>query len=50
MPARLAAELLGRATPHRRNAARYAREADLRFSLVRVNEHVDDISLARRSG
>jgi putative ATP-binding cassette transporter len=29
-----------------RNAARYAREADLRFSLVRVNEHVDDISLA----
>jgi putative ATP-binding cassette transporter len=30
----------------RRNADRYAREADLRFSLVRVNEHVDDISLA----
>jgi len=30
-----------------RNAARYAREADLRFSLVRVNEHVDDISLAQ---
>ncbi|MGA2187929.1 MAG: ABC transporter ATP-binding protein/permease [Steroidobacteraceae bacterium] len=30
----------------RRNAERYAREADLRFSLVRVNEHVDDISLA----
>jgi putative ATP-binding cassette transporter len=29
-----------------RNADRYAREADLRFSLVRVNEHVDDISLA----
>jgi vitamin B12/bleomycin/antimicrobial peptide transport system ATP-binding/permease protein len=29
-----------------RNAERYAREADLRFSLVRVNEHVDDISLA----
>jgi vitamin B12/bleomycin/antimicrobial peptide transport system ATP-binding/permease protein len=29
-----------------RNAQRYAREADLRFSLVRVNEHVDDISLA----
>ncbi len=24
-----------------RNAERYAREADLRFSLVRVNEHVD---------
>jgi putative ATP-binding cassette transporter len=30
----------------RRNAERYAREAELRFSLVRVNEHVDDISLA----
>jgi putative ATP-binding cassette transporter len=29
-----------------RSADRYAREADLRFSLVRVNEHVDDISLA----
>ncbi|MGC1522299.1 MAG: ABC transporter ATP-binding protein/permease [Steroidobacteraceae bacterium] len=29
-----------------RNAERYAREADLRFSLVRVNEHVDDISMA----
>jgi putative ATP-binding cassette transporter len=29
-----------------RSAERYAREADLRFSLVRVNEHVDDISLA----
>src|SRR5271156_2525818 len=29
-----------------RNAQRYAREADLRFSLVRVNEHVDEISLA----
>jgi putative ATP-binding cassette transporter len=29
-----------------RNAERYAREADLRFSLVRVNEHIDDISLA----
>jgi len=29
-----------------RNAQRYGREADLRFSLVRVNEHVDDISLA----
>src|SRR5450631_4354550 len=25
-----------------RNADRYAREADLRFALVRVNEHVDD--------
>jgi len=30
-----------------RNADRYAREADLRFSLVRVNEHVDAIALAR---
>src|SRR5471030_1520016 len=29
-----------------RNAERYAREADLRFSLVRINEHVDGISLA----
>lgn len=29
-----------------RNAERYAREADLRISLVRVNEHVDGISLA----
>ncbi len=29
-----------------RNADRYAREADLRFSLVRVNEHVDAIALA----
>jgi putative ATP-binding cassette transporter len=29
-----------------RNADRYAREADLRFSLVRVNEHVDSITLA----
>jgi len=29
-----------------RNSERYAREADLRFALVRVNEHVDDISLA----
>ena len=27
------------------NAERYAREADLRFSLVRVNEHIDAISL-----
>jgi putative ATP-binding cassette transporter len=31
----------------RRNATRYAREADLRFELVRINEHVDDIALAR---
>ena len=30
--------------PH--NATRYAREADLRFTLVRVSEHVDSISLA----
>jgi putative ATP-binding cassette transporter len=30
-----------------RNAERYGREANLRFSLVRVNEHVDDISLAQ---
>jgi putative ATP-binding cassette transporter len=30
-----------------RNSDRYAREADLRFSLVRVNEHVDAIALAR---
>jgi len=29
-----------------RNAERYAHEADLRFSLVRVNEHLDGISLA----
>jgi vitamin B12/bleomycin/antimicrobial peptide transport system ATP-binding/permease protein len=29
-----------------RNALRYAREADLRFSLVRVNEHIDAITLA----
>jgi putative ATP-binding cassette transporter len=29
-----------------RNAERYAREADLRFSLVRVNEHIDSITLA----
>lgn len=28
------------------NAQRYAREAELRFSLVRVNEHVDEIALA----
>ncbi len=29
-----------------RNAERYAREAELRSSLVRVNEHIDAISLA----
>ena len=32
------------------NAERYAREADLRFALVRVNEHADgDRPLWRRS-
>jgi putative ATP-binding cassette transporter len=30
-----------------RNAERYAREAELRFSLVRVNENIDAIALAR---
>ena len=29
-----------------RNAERYAREGELRFSLVRINEHLDGISLA----
>jgi putative ATP-binding cassette transporter len=29
-----------------RNAQRYSHEADLRFSLVRVNEHIDAIALA----
>jgi putative ATP-binding cassette transporter len=29
-----------------RNADRYAREADLRFALVRISEHVDGIALA----
>jgi len=29
-----------------RNAERYAREADLRYTLVRINEHLDGISLA----
>ncbi|HTC50744.1 MAG TPA: ABC transporter ATP-binding protein/permease [Steroidobacteraceae bacterium] len=29
-----------------RNAFRYAREADFRVALVRVNEHLDDITLA----
>jgi vitamin B12/bleomycin/antimicrobial peptide transport system ATP-binding/permease protein len=29
-----------------RNADRYAREADMRFSLVRVNEHIDAIALS----
>jgi putative ATP-binding cassette transporter len=29
-----------------RNADRYAREADMRYSLVRVNEHIDAIALS----
>ena len=29
-----------------RNAERYSREADLRFAMVRVNEHLDGITLA----
>ncbi len=29
-----------------RNALRYAREADMRFSLVRINEHIDAIALS----
>jgi putative ATP-binding cassette transporter len=29
-----------------RNAQRYAREADMRYSLVRVNEHIDAIALS----
>ncbi len=29
-----------------RNAERYSAEADLRFSLVRVNEHIDEIALS----
>ena len=33
-----------------RNAERYAREADLRFSLVRVNEHIDAIALSGGEG
>jgi vitamin B12/bleomycin/antimicrobial peptide transport system ATP-binding/permease protein len=36
---------VGKSLIHR-NAERYAREADLRFSLVRVSEHLDGISLA----
>ena len=28
-----------------RNAERYAREADLRFSMMRVNEHIDAVAL-----
>jgi vitamin B12/bleomycin/antimicrobial peptide transport system ATP-binding/permease protein len=34
----------------RRNAERYASEAELRFSLVRINEHVDGIALAAGEG
>jgi vitamin B12/bleomycin/antimicrobial peptide transport system ATP-binding/permease protein len=34
----------------RRNADRYAREADLRFALVRISEHVDGIALAAGEG
>jgi putative ATP-binding cassette transporter len=30
-----------------RNADRYAREADLRFSMMRVNEHIDSVALFR---
>ncbi len=29
-----------------RNAVRYEREADLRFSMVRVNEHIDSVALS----
>ncbi|MBV8574281.1 MAG: ABC transporter ATP-binding protein/permease, partial [Acetobacteraceae bacterium] len=36
---------VGKSLIHR-NAERYAREADLRFALVRINEHLDGISLA----
>jgi putative ATP-binding cassette transporter len=32
------------------NSERYAREAELRFSLMRVNEHIDAISLAGGEG
>lgn len=34
----------------RRNADRYASEAELRFALVRVSEHVDGIALAAGEG
>jgi putative ATP-binding cassette transporter len=33
-----------------RNSERYAREADLRFTLVRVNEHIDAITLVAAEG
>jgi putative ATP-binding cassette transporter len=36
---------VGKSLIHR-NAERYAREADFRFALVRINEHLDGISLA----
>src|SRR5690606_21986597 len=32
------------------NSERYAREAELRFSLMRINEHIDAISLAGAEG
>ena len=41
----LVSYIVGRGLVHR-NADRYAREADLRSALVRVNEHVDGIALA----
>ncbi|TPP07264.1 ABC transporter ATP-binding protein/permease [Rhizobium glycinendophyticum] len=46
----LAASLLSRLVGHRLsnlNAERYAREADLRFSLMRANENLDAIAVAR---
>ena len=43
---RFAHQLLGWGSLISRNSERYAREADLRFSLVRINEHLDGISLA----
>jgi vitamin B12/bleomycin/antimicrobial peptide transport system ATP-binding/permease protein len=41
--------VVGRDLIHR-NAERYAREAELRFSLVRVSEHLDGIALAAGEG
>lgn len=46
----LAASLLSRLVGHRLsalNAERYAREADLRFSLMRANENLEAIAVAR---
>ena len=43
--ARLLSYFVGRSLIGR-NADRYAREADLRFALVRISEHVDGITLA----